>query len=50
MSLALARQLFLCLIFKKKKEILQYEDKVYITFEDNVTELELRYKRKRKRY
>lgn len=35
---------------KKKKEILQYEDKVYITFEDNVTELELRYKRKRKRY
>ena len=35
---------------KKKKEILQYEDKVYITFEDNVTEIELRYKRKRKRY
>ncbi len=35
---------------KKKKEILQYEDKVYITFEDNVTEMELRYKRKRKRY
>ena len=35
---------------KKKKEILQYEDKIYITFEDNVTEMELRYKRKRKRY
>ena len=35
---------------KKKKAILQYEDKVYITFEDNVTEMELRYKRKRKRY
>ena len=35
---------------KKKKEILQHEDKIYITFEDNVTEMELRYKRKRKRY
>ncbi len=35
---------------KRKKEILQYEDKIYITFEDNVTEIELRYKRKRKKY
>ena len=35
---------------KRKKEILQYEDKVYITFEDNMTEIELRYKRKRKKY
>ncbi len=33
---------------KGKKEVLQYEDKLYIVFEDHVTEIELRYKRKRK--
>lgn len=31
-----------------KKEVLHYEDKLYIVFEDTVTEMELRYKRKRK--
>lgn len=28
-----------------KKEILNYDDKLYIVFEDNVTEIEIRYKR-----
>ncbi len=33
MSLALARQLFLCLIFKKKKEILeQMHMKIYVNY------------------
>lgn len=30
---------------KGKKEILNYDDKLYIVFEDNVTEIEIRYKR-----
>ena len=35
----------------KKKEILQYDDKIYILFEDHVTEIEVRYKRvNRKRF
>ncbi|MFD3262207.1 VWA domain-containing protein [Paenibacillus lentus] len=29
---------------KNKKEILEYNDKLYITFEDGITEIELRYK------
>ncbi|MNI03442.1 von Willebrand factor type A domain protein [compost metagenome] len=29
---------------KNKKEVLEYNDKLYITFEDGITELELRYK------
>lgn len=37
-------------IFKRKKETLQYEDKVHIIFEDTVTEMELYYKRKQKKY
>jgi len=31
-------------ILKNKQEILEYNDKLYITFEDGVTEIELRYK------
>lgn len=33
----------------RKKEVLNYEDKLYIMFEDHVTEVEIRYKRERKR-
>ncbi|WP_019637163.1 VWA domain-containing protein [Paenibacillus fonticola] len=29
---------------KNKKEVLEYNDKLYITFEDGITEIELRYK------
>lgn len=32
-----------------QKEVLKYDDKIYITFEDHATELEVRYKRVRKR-
>ncbi|OXM85455.1 hypothetical protein CF651_15360 [Paenibacillus rigui] len=31
-------------IFKNKKEQIRYNDKIYITFEDCITEIELRYK------
>ena len=32
-----------------KKEVLKYDDRLYIVFEDHVTELEIRYKRVRKK-
>ena len=35
---------------KGKKEVLKFDSKLYIVFEDHVTEIELRYKRIRKRY
>lgn len=35
-------------IEKGIEEILQYDDKIYITFEDGITEIEIRYKRIRK--
>ncbi len=36
------------MILKGKKAVLDYDDKIYIVFEDGITELELRYKRVRK--
>lgn len=35
-------------ILRKKKEVLNYDDRIYIVFEDNSTEIEIRYKRVRK--